>query len=123
VLLAELTAEEEEQQVEVDISLMRLVHDDVRVVLEHLLAAEDQQLQQQPDSHEGQPRRAHRRHLIARHGVPHRPPKRRAALHAYALRQRARRQPARLRDHDPVRGALVEQKLRHLRRLAAAGLA
>ena len=123
MLLAELAAEEEEQEVKVDVSLVRLVHDDVRVVLEHLLAAEDKQLQQQTNSHKRQPRRAHRRHLVARDGVPHRLPERRAALHAHALRQRARRQPARLRDHDPVCGALVEQKLRHLRRLAAAGLA
>ena len=64
-LLLHRAAEQEEEEVEVDVSFVRLVDDHVGVGGEELLRAEDEQLEEQPHRHEGAPRRVERGDAVA----------------------------------------------------------
>lgn len=87
------------------------------------LRSEDEQLEEQPDRHEGDARGAECGHLIPRNRVADRPPERRASLRGHTLGQSTCSEAPRLRDDDFVCAVVLEKKLRHLRRLAAAGIA
>jgi hypothetical protein len=95
----------------------------VREGLLDFLRPEDEQLEEQPDRHEGDARGAECGHLIPRDRVTDRPPERRASLRGYTLGQCTCSQAPRLRDDNFVRAVFLEKELRHLRRLAAASIA
>ena len=94
------TAEEQEEQVQVDVALVRLVDDHVRVRAEDIRRTEDEELKEEAHRHEGAARGAHRGHLVARDGVADGATKDGPALRRHALSERARGQPPRLRHDD-----------------------
>ena len=122
--LTQRVAQDHQQEVRLDRALVHLVDDDVRGTRERgvLLQPPEQDARRA----EEQPR-GRRRLVLQADRVAHRAPERFAALRSDALRHAHGRDATRLRadnrDGGPRLGRLLQEELRHLRRLSAAGIA